>query len=73
MVPRLIAAAEILRHGQGTTLEEVVMIAHEDGGPDPAARALTAFAKGFQKEFFISPIGRSEDSVAPIASGHDGV
>ena len=49
------------------------MIAHEDGGPDPAARALTAFAKGFQKEFFISPIGRSEDSVAPVASGHDGV
>ena len=47
------------------------MIAHEDPGPDPEARALTAFAKGFQKEFFISPIGRGEDGVAPVASGHD--
>lgn len=57
--------------GRGRFDEKVVMIAHEDPGPDPESGALAALAEGFQKEFFVSAFGRREDPVTPVSSGHD--
>ncbi len=58
------------KDGCGSLDEKVVVVAHQHPRPYPEAGALATIAERPEKEFFIGSIGRGEDGIAPVATGH---